>query len=301
MASVRKLAGLGWGKLLRSTVREAFSDDIVNRSAALSFWFLLGFFPLLFAVAGMLSMIGSGPGSQGILLRYLAHVLPDTASGLVRQVLSHTTGSAIGFSLLFALWTASSATAGLMDALNGIYELKEARPWWKAQLVSVALAVATVALMVIAVLLVVYVPIVLHTIAPGSALVVLWKIVQWPAAAILLILALLCLYRFAPNIHDQKWKWLVPGSIVAIGIWVGVSVGFKVYIRHFSNYGLLYGSLGTLIILMFWFYLSGAAILIGGEINSILEDAAARRNVPGAKKRGQRSSLDSSAQASAPK
>jgi len=292
MDSAREVAGLTGWRIIKSTVRVALREDIVNRSAALSFWFLLGFFPLLFAVFGLLAMIDSGHGSRGILLHSLSHMLPSNASGLVQQVLSKTTGRAIGYSLVFSLWTASSATAGLMDALNGIYDLKEGRPWLKARLVSTALAVALVAALVIAVLLVAYVPIVLHAIAPGTTLVLLWRIVEWPIAAALLILALLCLYRFAPNVRDQQWKWLVPGSIVAAVIWAVVSFGFKIYIRNFSNYGVLYGSLGTLVILMFWFYLGGAAILIGGAMNSILEDAAAQRHVQGAKRRGQNSSAE---------
>ncbi|MGA8528622.1 MAG: YhjD/YihY/BrkB family envelope integrity protein, partial [Acidobacteriaceae bacterium] len=97
------------------------------------------------------------------------------------------------------------------------------------------------------------------------------------------------LYRFAPDIQKQKWKWLLPGGIVAAAIWMAASVLFKLYVRHFSHFGLLYGSLGTLIILMLWFYLSGVAILVGGEINALLEDAAAKRGVRGAKRRGQRS------------
>jgi len=115
-----------------------------------------------------------------------------------------------------------------------------------------------------------------------------WKVALWPAAACLLIVALLGLYRFAPNVRQQKWKWLLPGSVVAAVTWMAVSVLFKLYVRHFGDFGVLYGSLGTLIILMGWFYLSGIAILVGGEINAILEDAAAGRGVPGAKKRGQR-------------
>ena len=289
MENLRKLAGLTWWQIIKSTGREALQDDIVNRSAALSFWFLLGFFPLLISVAGMLSMVGSGHGSQGILMHHLAHVLPSTVSGMVKKVLSNTTGSVIGYTLLFALWSASSATAGLMDALNATYDLKEGRTWWKAKLVAVALAVAMVVVLTIAVLLVVYVPVVIRAIAPGSAVIYIWWVLQWPLAAVLLVLGLLCLYRYAPNVRDQKWKWMVPGSIVAVVIWVVVSIGFKFYIRNFSNYGMLYGSLGTLIILMFWFYLSGAAILIGGEINAILEDGAAQHHVPGAKKHGQRS------------
>jgi membrane protein len=290
MAAVLKLAGLTWLELIRAIWRGAAEADVANRAAQLAFWFLLGFFPMLLSVTGMVSMIGSAPGSQGTLMKYVAEVLPSTASNLVRQVLAQTTGSGRAwFSLLFALWSSSSATSGLIDALNSIYDLKESRPWWKSRLIAVVLAMAMGVLLTAALIIVVYGPVILQKIAPGWGILYVWKIAQWPAAALLLISALLGLYRFAPNIQGQKWKWLLPGSIVAAVTWIAVSVLFKVYVRHFSHFGLLYGSLGTLIILMFWFYLSGAAILVGGEINAILEDAAAKHRVPGAKMRSQRS------------
>jgi membrane protein len=238
----------------------------------------------------MASMIGSAPGSQGMLMKYVGEVLPSNASTLVRQVLAQTTGSGRAwFSLLFALWSSSSATAGLIDALNAIYALKESRPWWKSRLIAVALAIATGVLLTAALIVVAYGPEILRQITAGSAILYVCRIAQWPAAALLLISALLFLYRLAPNVQEQKWKWLLPGSIVAAVIRIAVSALFKLYVRHFSDFGLLYGSLGTLVILMFWFYLSGAAILVGGELNAILEDAAAEHRMPGAKKRGQSS------------
>ncbi len=289
MAAILKLAGLSWRELIRAIWRGTVSNNVVNRAAELAFWFLLGFFPMLLSVTSMVSIINSAPGSQGTLMKYVGELLPSTATSLVRQVLAQTTGSGRAwFSLLFALWSSTSATSGLIDTLNAIYDVKESRPWWKSRLIAVALAIAMGVLLTAALIIVVYGPVILHKIAPGSATFNVWKIAQWPAAAVLLILALLCLYRFAPNIQGQQWKWLLPGSVVAVGIWMAVSVLFKLYIRHFSDFGLLYGSLGTLIILMFWFYLSGIAILVGGEINAILEDAAANRRVPGAKRRGQR-------------
>jgi membrane protein len=285
MAAILKLAGLSWRELIRAIWRGTVSNNVVNRAAELAFWFLLGFFPMLLFVTSMVSMIGSAPGSQGTLMKYVGEILPSTATSLVRQVLAQTTGSGRAwFSLLLALWSSTSATSGLIDTLDAIYGVKESRPWWKSRLIAVALAIAMGVLLTSALIIVVYGPVILHKIAPGSATFNVWKIAQWPAAAVLLILALLCLYRFAPNIQGQQWKWLLPGSIVAAGIWMAVSVLFKLYIRHFSDFGLLYGSLGTLIILMFWFYLSGIAILVGGEINAILEDAAANRRVPGAKR-----------------
>lgn len=178
----------------------------------------------------------------------------------------------------------------IIDTLNAIYDLKERRPWWKARLIAVALAMATGALLTAALIVVAYVPLILHKISrPVRQFSLCCEIAQWPGAAFLLILALFGIYRFAPNIQEQEWKWLLPGSILAAAIWMAVSVLFKLYVRHFSHFGVLYGSLGALVILMFWFYLSGAAILAGGELNAILEDAAAKRRVPGAKRRGQRS------------
>jgi len=288
MATIPKLAGLGWKELLNGIWRGAAKNDVVNRAAQLAFWFLLGFFPMLLSVTSIASMVGSAPRSQGMVMKYVGEVLPSTASTLVRQVLAQTTGGGRAwFSLLFGLWSSSSATTGLIDALNAIYELKESRPWWKSFLIAVILAIAMGVLLTSALIIVMYGSALLRQIAPSSASFYVWEIAQWPAAALLLVLALLGLYRFAPNFPEQKWKWLLPGGIVAAVIWIAVSVPFKLYVRHFTDFGLLYGSLGTLIILMFWFYLSGAAILVGGEINAILEDAAAKHKVPGAKKRGQ--------------
>jgi len=290
MAVVLKLAGLSWRELFLATCRGAARANIMNRAAELAFWFLLGFFPMLVSVTGMAAMIGSAPGSQGVLMRHVGEVLPSAASKLVRQVLQQTTGTGVAWlSLLFALWSSASATAGLIDTLNAIYGLKDRRPWWKARLVAVCLAIAMGALLTAALIVVAYVPLILHKIAPGSAILSVWKIAQWPGAAFLIIMALLSIYRFAPNIQEQEWKWLLPGSILAAAIWMAVSVLFKLYVRQFSHFGVLYGSLGALVILMFWFYLSGAAILAGGELNAILEDAAAKQRVPGAKRRGQRS------------
>lgn len=266
------------------------TDDVLNRAAELAFWFLLGFFPMLLAVTSIVSMLGVASAPQGALAKYLGQVLPPDASDLVKHVLAQTAGvGRVWFSVLFALWSSSSATAGLIDTLNDIYELKETRAWWKARLLALALAVAMGVLLTTASIVVVYGPELLHWISADSTPLFVWKIVMWPVVTCLLVVTLLGLYRFAPDVQVQSWKWLLPGSVVAAVVWIAISILFKVYVRHFGDFGLLYGSLGALIILMFWFYLSGIAILVGGEINAILEDAAAGHGVPGARKRGQRS------------
>lgn len=289
MPTILNFAGVSWRELFRTIWREAVGSNIANRAAELAFWFLLGFFPMLLSVVSMVSMLSSASASQTILMKYVAEVLPSAASNLVRQVLAQTASSGRAWlALLFALWSSSSATSGLIDTLNEIYRVKESRPWWKCRLIAVGLALAMGVLLTAALLIVVYGPVILYHVLNVSSTLFVLKIAQWPAAGLLLILALLGLYRVAPNNRQQRLIWLLPGSVFAAAVWLAASILFKVYVRHFSHFGLLYGSLGTLIILMFWFYLSGIAILAGGEINAILEDAAGRHQIPGAKRRGQR-------------
>jgi membrane protein len=278
MAALPRLAGLSLRKLLLLTWRGTISHNIANRSAELAFWFLLGFFPMLLSATSIVSMIGSAPGSQGSLMKFVGEALPSVASELVRKILEQTTGGGrTWFSLLFALWASSSATAGLMSTLNGIHDIKENRPWWKSRLIAVLLALVVGVALTTGLIVVVYGPEILRRVLPGPSTFYVGRIAQWPAAALLLILALLGVYRFAPSVEKPEWRWLVPGSVVATGMWIAISAVFKLYVRHLADFGLLYGSLGTLVILMFWFYLSGVAILVGGEINAILEEANAKQ------------------------
>jgi membrane protein len=245
--AVPKLAALGWQELIRTIWQKAAGDNIENRAAELAFWFLLSFFPMLLCVTSMVSMLGSAPDSQRTLMKYVGEVIPSAASTRVRQVLAQTTGGRIlWLTLLFALWSSSSATAALIDTLNAIYDLKESRPWWKSRVIAVTLAIAMGVLMTAALTIVMYGSAVLHRISHGSAVFFVWKIAQWPTAALPLILTLMVLYGFAPNLQKQKWELLLPGSIVAAAFWMAGSVLFKLYVRHFSDFGVLYGSLGTL-------------------------------------------------------
>jgi membrane protein len=143
MPIVPQLAALSWRELFRITWREAAKTNIANRAAELAFWFLLGFFPMLLSVVSIVSTVSSASDSQAILMKYVGEVLPSAASNLVRQVLAQTAvNGRAWFALLFALWSTSSATAGLIDTLNEIYDVKESRPWWQRRLIAVGLAIA---------------------------------------------------------------------------------------------------------------------------------------------------------------
>ena len=153
-------ANVLYGKqIVRTIGRRVLDDKVLNRAAELAFWFLLGFFPMLLAVAGIGSMFIGNGGSQATLTRYLGQALPSNTSKLVGSILQQTTGGGRAWlSLLFALWSSSSAITGVMTTLNVIYEIKEDRAWWKARLLAITLALATGALLLSTLILVVYGP-----------------------------------------------------------------------------------------------------------------------------------------------
>jgi len=124
---------------------------------------------------------------------------------------------------------------------------------------------------------------------------VAWRLAQWPLMSGFVLLAFAIVYRFAPNVHEQKLHWIIPGSVVALGVWFLASLGLRLYLRVYDSYSTTYGSLGALIVLLIWFYLFGAAILIGGEVNSIIEQAAARAGDPEAKLPGEKAPGESGA------
>jgi membrane protein len=122
----------------------------------------------------------------------------------------------------------------------------------------------------------------------GGAFPLAWKIIQWPVVLACMILAFALIYYFAPDFHEQAWKWLTPGAAIGVALWLIVSIAFRVYLHFFDSYSATYGSLGAVIILMLWLYFTGAAVLIGGEINSEIENAAAQKGEPEAKEKGEK-------------
>jgi membrane protein len=124
----------------------------------------------------------------------------------------------------------------------------------------------------------------------GDASVITWKILQWPIAFAFMLLAFALIYFFAPDVRKQDWKWITPGSVVGVALWLLVSFAFKGYLHFFDSYSKTYGSLGAVIVLMLWLYLTGAAVLIGGEVNAEFENAAAKKGAADAKRKGARRS-----------
>jgi membrane protein len=274
---------LQWTKFLKLLWKRINDHELFDRAAQLSYYFLLALFPLLLF---MMTLLGYFAGASGEvrdkLISYLARVMPGSAIELVQTTLNEITqarsGSKLSLGLLAALWAASNGMGAISDTLNAAYGVSETRPWWKVRVTALFLTVALSVLIIVALVIVLYGGGIGERLAVylgfGEAFTLVWKILQWPIALFFLLAGFTMIYHFAPNVRPKKCKWWAWGTFVAIVLWLLFSFGFRLYLHFFNSYGVTYGSLGALIILMLWFYFTGVAILLGGEINSECEQRA---------------------------
>jgi membrane protein len=286
MPSLWKFGGLTPIGLLRLVSKKMGDDELSTRSASLSYYFLLALFPLFLF---LLSLIGAiaGPNSQlqGNIIGSLSQLAPGSAADMVRSVVLQTFKSSSGIKLaagiLGALWAASGGMSAVVVSLNVIYGLRETRPWWKQKLTVVGLTIALAALIIIALVLALYGGKIGQALAAhlglSQAFRLAWKVLQWPVSFAAMFIAFSLVYYFAPNLEVRKWYWVTPGSAAGVALWLIASLGFRLYLHFFDRYSATYGSLGTVIILMLWLYITGFAILTGGEINSIIEGEDKKR------------------------
>jgi membrane protein len=297
VASVWKLGGLTWRELGWRVWLEVYQGDLFTRAAALSYYFLLALFPLLLFLTAMLGYFAeAGTELRRSLLGYLGSVAPRSASQLVRATVEEITegagGGKLSFGLLAALWFASFGMGAVGETLNAAYGVRESRAWWRVRLISLGLTAALAALIISALALVLYGGEIGEGLAKryelGAAFVAAWHVTQWPIVLAFVLLAFALIYYYAPDLRHQRWYWITPGSLAGVALWLLVSFCFRLYLNYFDRYSVTYGSLGAVIILLLWFYLTGAAILVGGKVNAVIEHAAARHGAPEAKLRGEK-------------
>jgi membrane protein len=283
MLSTWKFRELTWEELLRRTWSQFWADRILDQSAKLSFYFLLSFFPLLVSLITLLGLIlQSGPVLKETLHRYLAAVVPESASDLINTTLQEVTressGGKLSLALLFAILAATQGMAAIIESLNVAYEVEESRRWWKKQLIALGLTTVSFGLIASALLLMIYggrlSEIMVSTFGFSTFIAGVWRVLQWPLLLSLVLTAFNTLYFYAPNVRHRQWDWLMPGTVVGVALWLMVSFGFKLYLGLFDRFTITYGSIGAVIILLLWLYLSGTAILIGGTVNSEVEKAS---------------------------
>jgi membrane protein len=277
------LGGLSVSRLGVLVWEEIQKDNLTDRAAALSYYFVFALFPTLLFLTTLLGMI---PG-RGLMDRFmlpLADVLPPDAASVLRRTLTEIQRGAgtglLSVGAVAALWGASRGMVSIITTLNVVYGVTTQRPWWRRQLVAVGLTVMFSVLALASLLSVVFGERVGRAAAAwaglGFVFTEVWSLLQWPLGVLFVLTGIDLVYHLAPAVR-QRWYWLTPGSAFAGVAWGAVSLGLRTYVSHFANFNATYGSIGGVILLLLWLYLSAMALLIGGEINSVIARAAAER------------------------
>src|ERR1700730_6527467 len=292
MPPIIKPDSISWLDVIKQTWKEAQEDDVLGRSAQLSYYFFLALFPLLICVISMLGVFsGHAEDIRQSVLNFLAAILPGSASTLIEKTLSEVSQSHAGFKLsiglIFSLWSASAGMSAIMDTLNAAYEVRESRSLIRGNAIALGLTLAVAILLIAAVAIVLAGGPTAEAFSGGIVKMII-KIAQWPVAIALVLLGFALVYFFAPDVKEQKWHWITPGAILGVALWLAASFGLKIYLHFFDRYSATYGSLGAVIVLLLWFYVLGASLLFGAEINSVIEDAAAAEGHPDAKFKGEK-------------
>lgn len=294
--SLWDLQGVPPSLIGRRTLSALLDDNLLSRAAEMGYYFLFALFPTLVCASALVGLVAQRAREVYVnLLQYLALVVPPTAYNMVIDTFNQTTAAAtrgkLTFGIVAALWSASVGFSAMQDGMNTVYKVKETRPYWKARGSSI-LVTALLSLIVTANLSVLL-------LADASARFahvrifhrwLAWAtIISIHAIATLTVLALLMLlfaviYYFGPDLKNKTWRWLTPGAAMGISGWLLASIGLRIYLHYFNTYSLTYGSLGAVIVLLTWFYLSGLMLLLGAEVNSEIEAAVAER---GMKKAGE--------------
>ncbi len=271
-----------WGVLVR-VFQQIGRDNVSLIAAGLALYALLATFPALFAVVSVYGLVAM-PEQIADQMQSLASLLPTQAAGIIQGALqsiaaSHhntlTLGVVVG--LVLSLWSARKGMAALMTATNIAYQEDEQRGFFARVFVSLALTFGAVMAFVLVVLLAVAAPVALNFLGVSEGIRSVLGALQWVILWILIVLVLDVIYRFAPSRRGARWRFLTPGSAIAASTWVVGSVLFSVYVTHFGNYGKTYGTLGGVVILLLWFFLSGFVVLLGAEINAEIERQRGRR------------------------
>jgi membrane protein len=281
---VRVIARRTWDALL--------NDNLFGSAAELGYWFLFALFPTLVSASAIIGLAAQRASENyDRLLHYMALVIPPSAFNIVLQTFNQITSSSssgkkVTLGLAVALWAASAGFSAIQGSMNAVYKVKETRPYWKVR--GAAVLIGTLLSLLITAILgtllgadffarTVSEHIMRHAIS--DPIVVVIRILGWAIAVALLALLFALIYYWAPDVKHRKWRWLSPGAAIGIVGWLLASVGLRIYLHFFNSYTAIYGSLGAVIILLTWFYLSGLMLLLGGAVNSEIEAAATEQRL----------------------
>jgi membrane protein len=278
-----RLSGISLKEVAKRAWQEILADDVFGRTAQLAYFFFLALFPFLICVIASLSVFGVADRGRALLFHFFSQALPPTAFALVNKTFDDIIRSSgplkMSLGIIASLWSASTGMSAVMDTLNAAYKVKETRSLFKQYAIATSLTVVIALLFVVSVATLVAGDEIVKALALGNIVTMAWKLAQWPLVLALVLLAFQIAYYVAPNLRKREWHWVTPGAIGGVILWVAVSTGLRLYLHFFSSYSATYGSLGAVIVLLLWFYLSGLAVLSGAVLNGVLERIVASPTV----------------------
>jgi membrane protein len=268
-----------WGGVLKRTVRAFREDNLTDWAAALTYYAVLSIFPALVVLVSILGLAGDS-ATQSVLdnLNQLGPgPATDIVSGAIREIGSSqgTAGVALVIGLGAALWSASGYIGAFSRASNVIYEVEEGRPFWKLRPLQLAMSLLLILLVAVSAIAVVVTGPLAEQVGElfglqGTAVTV-WDLAKWPVIVLIVITMLGVLYYGAPNVRQPGFRWITPGGLVGVSVWILASAGFALYVANFGSYNKTYGSLGAVVIFLVWLWLTNIAILFGAELNAEAE------------------------------
>jgi membrane protein len=273
------LKGRGWLHVLKRTGKEFSADNLTDWAAALTYYSVLSIFPALIAMVSVLGLVGDSATQP--LIDNLGSVAPGPAKEIFTSAIQNLQKSQGAAGILFvaglagAVWSASGYVAAFMRASNSIYDVQEGRPIWKTAPVRVGVTLVLLLLVAISAIAVAVTgglaEQVGNLIGVGSTAVTVWDIAKWPVLLLIVSFMFAFLYWAAPNVKHPKFRWVSPGGVVAVLVWVIASAAFAFYVANFSSYNKTYGALGGVISFLVWLWISNIAVLLGAELNAELE------------------------------
>lgn len=273
------LQGVGAFDLLKRTVKEFSKNDMTTYASALAYRAIFSLFPFLLFLIAMLGMLDLQEFFTW-LREQVSLVLPPDALNLVNPVIDqmqHQKSGLLSVGIVVALWSASIGVRSLMNAMNKAYGVQEGRPAWKLMLLSVLYTVGLAVILLLMAGLMIIGPQVIEWLASHVGLkdivVTLWTWLRLPLVVFLMMLVVAVLYYVTPDV-EQEFRFITPGSVLSVIVWIAASVGFGIYVNNFGNYDATYGSIGAVIVLLLYFYISAAVLLLGAEMNAVIEHAS---------------------------
>ena len=269
-----------WKAVLKRTIKEFQDDNLTDWAAALTYYAILALFPALLFLTAVLGVFGQ-ENTINTFIQSLRDAglgsAADNIQGPLRDVVRAKggAGALLGVGLLATIWSASGYLGAFMRASNAIYEVEEGRPFWKLRPLQIALTVLGVlALAFVLIALVVSGPLaeaVGNALGFGHAAVTIYSIAKWPLLIGVVMMLIAGLYYAAPNVKQPKFRWISPGGVLAVLLWIVASAGFGFYVSNFGSYNKTYGTLGGVITFLVWMWITNIAILLGAEFDAELE------------------------------